>query len=253
MQAIANIEGKSETNALVATPARRRPSQSTESSLGWLRQSWHRIFHQSLPLEVEIGLLSAYKEPQRHYHRLAHINDCIAKLVKYRHLFSEFDVAVIAMWFHDVVYNPRRTDNEEKSVEYFNNSARMAFARNCLAESQEQHMLRAQAQVAHLILLTKHHASAASLDGQAFIDIDLSILAASSKRFTQYEHQIRAEYIHFSDPDYALGRGRFLLELIARPTIFHHPALKAAWEHKARRNITTSCHQRMQPQNLEKP
>ena len=51
------------------------------------------------------ALLARYSEPRRRYHTLQHLAEC----------FAAFDVE-LALWFHDAIYNTRRSDNEQRRV-----------------------------------------------------------------------------------------------------------------------------------------
>jgi predicted metal-dependent HD superfamily phosphohydrolase len=88
------------------------------------------------------ALLAAYTAPGRHYHNLQHIEDCLAALARVDNLpAGEREILEQAIWWHDVVYDPTRSDNEELS-------ARLA----------EQHIRADLGQeVGRLIRLTKTH------------------------------------------------------------------------------------------------
>ena len=63
-------------------------------------------------------LIAAYAAPNRHYHNLAHIEDCLDKLARIDGLSAtEREILTEAIWWHDVVYDPRRSDNEELSAQ----------------------------------------------------------------------------------------------------------------------------------------
>ena len=62
-------------------------------------------------------LVAAYTAPGRHYHNLAHIEDCLAALARVDDLSAaEREILTQAIWWHDVVYDATRTDNEELSA-----------------------------------------------------------------------------------------------------------------------------------------
>ena len=62
-------------------------------------------------------LVAAYTAPGRHYHNLAHIEDCLAALARVDNLSAaEREILTEAIWWHDVVYDATRTDNEEFSA-----------------------------------------------------------------------------------------------------------------------------------------
>lgn len=87
-----------------------------------LRSSWDRCWSElgargdGHPLMRR--LLSAYSEPQRKYHTVQHLSECLALFDRYRELAVEPAEVEVALWFHDGVYNPRAGDNEARSAEY---------------------------------------------------------------------------------------------------------------------------------------
>jgi predicted metal-dependent HD superfamily phosphohydrolase len=78
------------------------------------------------------------------------------------------------LWFHDAVYELRRSDNEEQS-------ARLAEGALSNAGAPRE----VGARVATLVLATRHTASPESTDEQLLVDIDLSILGATESRFAE--------------------------------------------------------------------
>ena len=69
------------------------------------------------PVEAYDGLLRRYDERHRAYHTRQHLNECLAFLDGVRSLCEEPDEVAAALWFHDAIYAPRRTDNEARSAE----------------------------------------------------------------------------------------------------------------------------------------
>jgi predicted metal-dependent HD superfamily phosphohydrolase len=63
-------------------------------------------------------LAAAYTSPGRHYHNLTHIEDCLGALARVENL-SPLDREILsaAIWWHDVVYDATRADNEELSAQ----------------------------------------------------------------------------------------------------------------------------------------
>jgi predicted metal-dependent HD superfamily phosphohydrolase len=168
-------------------------------------------------------LIAAYTAPNRHYHNLGHIEDCLAALAGVKDISaSAREILTEAIWWHDVVYDATRADNEERS-----------------AGLAEQH-LRADLrdEVGRLIRLTKSH-QVASDDrlGAILISIDLGILAAEPARYDAYAAAIRREYSHVPDADYRAGRARVLSQFAARPVIFPDPGFAAMCDRQARDNL----------------
>jgi predicted metal-dependent HD superfamily phosphohydrolase len=168
-------------------------------------------------------LIAAYAAPNRHYHNLAHIEDCLDKLAQVGGLSpAEREILTEAIWWHDVVYDPTRSDNEELSAE--------------LAEQHAAPHLRDE--VGRLIRLTKtHQVEPADRLGAILISIDLSILAAEPQHYDAYAAAIREEYAHVPEDAYRAGRTEVLRRFAARPVIFPDADFARACEQKARDNL----------------
>jgi predicted metal-dependent HD superfamily phosphohydrolase len=169
----------------------------------------------------ELG--AAYTAPSRHYHNLAHIEDCLGALARVENLSSlEREILSAAIWWHDVVYDATRADNEELS-----------------AQLAEQHVrLDIRQEVGRLIRLTKtHDVQSDDRLGAILISIDLSILGAEPARYDAYAAAIRQEFIHVPEDDYRAGRARVLSQFAARPVIFPDAAFAARYDRQARENL----------------
>jgi predicted metal-dependent HD superfamily phosphohydrolase len=166
---------------------------------------------------------AAYAAPGRHYHNLAHVEDCLDKLASVPDL-SEAERAVLteAIWWHDVVYDPTRSDNEELS-----------------AQLAEQHVASAmREEVGRLIRLTRsHQVEAGDRLGAILISIDLSILGTERERYDAYSAAIRKEFAHVPEADYRAGRAEVLRRFAARSVMFPDPAFAFKYEQAARENI----------------
>src|SRR5687767_2691608 len=79
---------------------------------------WQKLGAASDPQPIFERLVQAYTEPQRAYHTLEHIHDCLARFGE-ASMLAEHPVEVeTALWLHDVVYDPRASDNEERSADW---------------------------------------------------------------------------------------------------------------------------------------
>jgi predicted metal-dependent HD superfamily phosphohydrolase len=140
-------------------------------------------------------------EPHRHYHDRRHIAAMLAAIPPGR----ESRELIAAIWLHDVVYDPRAGDNEERSAEQ---------ARRDLAVSDID-----AGRVAALILGTKHHR--ADMEEQQLLnDLDLGILGASPDAYARYAADIRREYAHVAEEAYRAGRARVLRGFLELPAIY---------------------------------
>lgn len=64
-------------------------------------------------------LSALYQEPHRHYHALTHIAASLRELDGTGKGTPELEGAI---WFHDVIYDPTRVDNEDASIVWFENA-----------------------------------------------------------------------------------------------------------------------------------
>lgn len=136
--------------------------------------------------------------------------------------------AELAVWFHDAVYDPQRSDNEEQSA---------ALARHWLeqAEAPQEKIER----ITGIILDTRHKEAATSPDGALVADADLAILAAPADEYDAYERAIREEYSHLGDREFAKGRRQFVETFLRRSRIYQTAAF-AHLEPLARENLQRS-------------
>lgn len=151
----------------------------------------------------------------------------LGHLERHRALVQEPSLVTAAIWYHDVVYDTHRDDNEERSA---------VFAQSELASAAwSEPAIR---RVAEMILATRHHqADATDSDMLVFLDLDLSILGARSDAYADYCSAVRAEYQWVPEGDYVKARSSFLRAFMARESIYRTPALAALWEPAARLNL----------------
>jgi predicted metal-dependent HD superfamily phosphohydrolase len=168
-------------------------------------------------------LVAAYTATGRHYHNLTHIEDCLAILARVDNLSAlDREILSAALWWHDVVYDATRSDNEELSAR--------------LAEQHVREDIRRE--VGRLIRLTKtHDVQPDDRLGAILISIDLSILGAEPARYDAYAAAIRQEFIHVPEADYRAGRAKVLGQFAARPVIFPDAAFAARYDRQARENL----------------
>lgn len=187
---------------------------------------WRRLGADGPSDDAFDSLTAAYGEAGRAYHTLDHILDCLARLDESEISPAERDLVEAAIWLHDVVYDPRRSDNEARSAEW--------AARALSAAGVRQ---RTATQVHELIRMTDHAAEAAGPGGRLLCDIDLSILGRDERQFDDYQRRIREEYAWVPEPEYRDGRARFLSALLGRPRIYLTDAFHDRYETAARRNL----------------
>jgi predicted metal-dependent HD superfamily phosphohydrolase len=167
-------------------------------------------------------LSRAYREPHRAYHNLDHIADVVCRLGR-----SPSKALLAAALFHDAVYDPRRSDNEERSAQV------MRHALKPLGISA-----RMLDRAAELIMVTKsHRIRRGDREASLLIDADLATLAARPDRYDAYAHAIRGEYSWVPADAYRDGRARVLRSFLDRPRLYRTAAMRRR-ELAARLNLT---------------
>ena len=116
----------------------------------------------------------AYTESHRHYHTLSHVTKMLDE-------FPDPSQAILrlAVWFHDVIYDPRRSDNEKMSADLVGQ----------WMPGLEISLIR---KIENLVMATDHRKPAPDGYDEGLIrDVDLLILSAPRNEYSQYTQQIR--------------------------------------------------------------
>ena len=112
-----------------------------------------------------------YNEPHRYYHNFNHIEKMVNEAERRDILTDDLFLAIV---FHDIIYNPKTDDNEEKSAELF-----YSYIKND--------------KIKRAILETKTHIPTSCLS-KYLCDLDLSVLYGDYEDFVDYENKIFKEY-----------------------------------------------------------
>ncbi|MGB0862067.1 MAG: hypothetical protein ACPG19_09315 [Saprospiraceae bacterium] len=168
-----------------------------------------------------------YNQSHRHYHNLSHIynlfklNDCLS--TDYR------EIVEVAIWFHDVIYQPFYKNNEARSRDFFI---------KILSKNTSHQFKRNEIEwVEGAIMSTFGHYPRSKNDGiELFLDMDLSILASNWKTYQRYTEGVRKEYWIYPNALYKKGRIKVLKHFLERESIFYTPIFKEK-EGLARANL----------------
>ena len=177
------------------------------------------------------GLRERYDEPHRRYHDLRHIETVLTlvdELAAAEDLGDDQRAVLrLAAWFHDAVYDPTATDNEESSA---------LLAETTLTEVGAS--LGVVVEVARLVrLTTAHEAAAGDRVGAVLCDADLAVLASRPDRYDAYSAAVRQEYAFAPDEQFRTGRAEVLQRLLARDRLYATEAARSRWERSARANL----------------
>ncbi len=172
------------------------------------------------------ALSSAYGAPDRHYHTLSHVADCLETLDACRDDAEDPAALEIALWFHDAVYDTHAADNEEQSA---------AWAVREIGDGKGADTVR------RLILATKHGAATSSdKDSLLIADIDLAILGADEVTFWAYEDAIRREYEWVPIDIFRSKRAEILSRFLQQDRLYRTPRFHKKYDEWARINLAAS-------------
>lgn len=169
-------------------------------------------------------LAGRYAEAHRHWHTASHIEGMLRRL----------DVAgidaspalLLAILFHDAIYDPRAFDNEARSAALADEHLSRLNCDRALIDA-----------VMRLVLATAHHEGDADIDTGLLLDLDLAILADAPDAYDRYADAVRREYAHLDDAFWARGRGEFLKAMLNRSRLFSTLPDAGAMDRAARGNF----------------
>jgi len=197
-------------------------------SLARWKQPWEEL-GLAARMELHADLRKRYSEPHRAYHTLHHVSECLQLLEQVQGLAQSAPSIELAIWFHDAVYDPRRSDNELLSAQWAQRELERAGASASL-----------QQRIVSMIMVTCHSGEPQSPDEELMSDIDLSILGAGAKRFDEYERQVRQEYQHVPTQQFRPARRRILGEFLEREHLYFTEWFRTRREAQARANLQRS-------------
>jgi len=173
------------------------------------------------------SIVEHYSAKNRPYHNLSHIQSLLSLSESLPDKIQNRGAFYFAIWFHDLIYDTKRSDNEEKSAEFAVEAlAGLGVPEQTIGITRE------------MILATKHHrADDLSWDMEAFLDLDTSILGAPEEIYKEYSRAIREEYSWVPDFLYRKGRMKVLNDFLGRARIYNTEEIMAKYETQARHNI----------------
>ena len=157
--------------------------------------SSHRLMTGELWEEIE----KRYSQNSRHYHTHSHLEDLLKQLLEVREKIEDWDTALFALYYHDIIYSPLKSDNEKQS-------AALAAQRMSQVDVPWQRIERCKG----LVLATKNHLHSSSSDTNYFTDADLAILGQDLETYKNYVQNVRKEYSIYPDRIYNPGRKKVL-------------------------------------------
>ena len=190
-------------------------------------EAWALLAGDSATSRTEwAAVVDAWSQPHRRYHDLAHLA-AVLGIVGALPGAEDPDAVRLAAWYHDVAYEPDRTDNEQVSA-----ARARAGLRGLIPDARLD-------EVERLVLLTASHDPAPDdVNGAVLCDADLAVLAGPPDAYAAYASAVRDEYGHLSDDEFTAGRIVVLEHLLALPALYRTPEAAAQWAERAAANLT---------------
>ncbi|KAF2867807.1 hypothetical protein BDV95DRAFT_176583 [Massariosphaeria phaeospora] len=179
------------------------------------------------------AVVEGWSETHRRYHNLTHLAAVLNIVNGFTDAATDPAAVALAAWYHDVVYDPLRDDNEQRSAERADAGLRGLTIPSATVE-----------EVVRLVLLTTSHDPAPEdANGMVLCDADLAVLAGSSEAYTAYASAIRDEYKHYSDAEFTKGRIAVLEHLLSLPALYRLPSIAEDWTARAQANMNAEVSQ----------
>jgi predicted metal-dependent HD superfamily phosphohydrolase len=115
-----------------------------------------------------------YTGKKRHYHTLRHLENLWVQLNEVKGEIQHWDVMLFTLFYHDIIYNPIKSDNETRSAE-------LAEKRMLQISVSEELIALCKSQ----ILATQSHIKSSNTDTNYFLDADLSVLGQDWESYAQ--------------------------------------------------------------------
>jgi predicted metal-dependent HD superfamily phosphohydrolase len=205
------------------------PAVDEISGLNRFQSLWQRCLVEGAAdssAAIHQRLVNGYNEPLRRYHTLAHIDHCLSMFDQCKSLATNPDALEIAVWFHDVIFEPGKSDNEALSAELYEEL------------SEGVHADEFRALVGRLIMATLHNErSLDDSDAGYMVDIYLSSFGLPWEDFLRDSRRLREESVQLDDAEYHRKQGEFRSCLLARPHFYQTDFFRQRYEQQARDNL----------------
>jgi predicted metal-dependent HD superfamily phosphohydrolase len=176
--------------------------------------------------ELWTEIEKSYSNKERHYHTLHHLSGLLAELTYIKGEIKNWNTILFTLYYHDIVYNSLKTDNEEKSAALAEKRMKqISVSIDSIQLSKNQ------------ILATKSHIQSTDSDTNYFTDADLSVLGQNWDTYSLYYKNVRKEYSIYPDSIYNPGRKKVLSHFLSMERIFKTDFFYRNFEIQARLNL----------------
>lgn len=183
-------------------------------------------------------LWQMHTDDARHYHTVVHLDEMIHFFQLLRDegyptsmSLDRARTILLAIFFHDAIYNVKSASNEEDSAILFEE---FAFA----ADFSETHVELAANVTKYIRATQKHEVSDSNyIDLALFLDLDMAVLGKNEEAYKSYSALIRREYNFVPRDVYCEKRAEILQLFLQQTHIYGTPVFRDAFESQARSNL----------------
>lgn len=202
---------------MIVASSEKNIDASQKFVLSWQELSSALGLQHSTSIGVGNYLLAQYSGNNRHYHNEQHI---VAMLDGFDTLKTKFKyplAALLAIFFHDVIYDAAKHDNEAQSAKKM---------KDLLSGIVDSEILAA---AAYSIAATNKHIVTPNTDTNLILDLDMAILGQPWAVYERYASNVMQEYLPvYGEEAYRQGR----IVLFLEPTISRgHVFLTDSFQH----------------------
>lgn len=167
-----------------------------------------------------------YSSKKRQYHTLQHLNHLLSQLTEVKSEIQNWETMLFTLFYHDIIYNSIKLDNEEKSAEFaVKRMKQISVSNDKIAQCKKQ------------ILATKLHIKSTDSDTNYFTDADLSVLGQNWETYLRYCNGVRKEYSMYPAIVYNSGRKKVLNHFLSMDRIFKTDYFYNKLETQAKQNL----------------
>lgn len=173
-------------------------------------------------------IVNLHSAPDRRYHTLVHLFEMMGYVDLVEQ--STNPTMILAVFFHDAIYDATSGTNEEDSANLFREFCNDMHCRDAEIVSS----------VIRYILQTKSHVipkDGCDRNLALFLDIDMAVLGKDEPAYLHYASLIRQEYHFVEQSVYCEKRANILSTFLGEKDIFASQLLNEALEPQARHNL----------------
>lgn len=167
-----------------------------------------------------------YSSKKRYYHNLQHLDNLLSQLTDVKSEIQNWETILFTLFYHDIIYNSIKSDNEEKSAELAEKRMKQISVPNDKIELCKKQ-----------ILATKSHIKSTESDTNYFTDADLSVLGQNWETYLFYYKNVRKEYSIYPTLVYNSGRKKVLNHFLSMDRIFKTDFFYNKFEKQAKQNL----------------